>query len=57
MAGVQDVEGLLDLCDTFNVFAVNGRYPGDLPEVSISEARNYFEAASRVRQELLNHIR
>ena len=57
MTGVQDVEGLLDLCDTFNIFAVNGRYPGDLPEISISVARNYFEAAGRLRQKLLNHIR
>ncbi len=57
VAGVQGVEGLLDLCDAFTLFAVNGRYPGDLPEVSISVARNYFEAAGELRQKLLNHIR
>ena len=57
MAGVQEVEGLLDLCDAFTLFAVNGRYPGDLPEISISVARNYFEAAGELRQKLLNHIR
>ena len=56
MAGVQAVEGLLDLCDTFNAFAVNGRYPGDLAEISISAARNYFESAGRVRRALLKHI-
>ena len=57
VAGIQDVEGLLDLCDAFTLFAVNGRYPGDLPEISISVARNYFEAAGELRQKLLNHIR
>ena len=54
--GVQAVNGLLDLCDTCNIFAVNGRYPGDLPEVTISAARNYFEQAGRVRRDLLKHI-
>lgn len=53
---MQEVEGLLDLCDAFTLFAVNGRYPGDLPEVSIATAQNYFESADRVRRELLMRI-
>ena len=56
IADAQEVEGLLDLCDTFTLFAVNGRYPGDLPEVSISAAQNYFESSAKVRRALLNHI-
>lgn len=56
-ADAQDIDGLLDLCDTLNVFSVSGRYPGDLMQVSISTARDYFESASRVREELLKQIR
>lgn len=33
MADAQDIDGLLDLCDTLNVFSVSGRYPGDLMQV------------------------
>ena len=56
IATVQGIEDLLDICDTPTVFAVNGCYPGDLPEVSISAVRNYFESAGRVHRELLTHI-
>ena len=57
MADPEDIDGLLDLCDTLNVFSVSGRYPGDLMQVSIFIARDYFESASRVREELLKQIR
>jgi HEPN domain-containing protein len=57
LAELQGLEGLLDLCDVLTLFAVNGRYPGDLPEVGISEARNYFESAKDIRTSLLKQIR
>lgn len=53
----QEISGLLDVCDMLNVFAVNGRYPGDLPQVSIAFARNYFEQLVEVRDVLLQQIK
>lgn len=52
----QDIKGLLHLCDTLNLFAVNGRYPGDLPEVSISEARAYYTQTEAIGQHLIQRI-
>ena len=57
IAGVEEIEGLFDLCDVLNLFAVNGRYPGDLPDVSILEARRYYEHADAVGVELLQRIK
>jgi HEPN domain-containing protein len=57
LAELQEMEGLLDLCDVLALFAVNGRYPGDLPEIAISVARNYFESAKGIRSSLLEQIR
>ena len=57
IARVEEIESLLDLCDVLNLFAVNGRYPGDLPDVSILEARRYYEHADAVRVELLQRIK
>ena len=53
LADVHTIDGLLELCDTLNLFAVHGRYPGDLPEVSISAAKTYYNTASGIRQQLL----
>jgi len=49
--------GRLDLCDVLTLFAVNGRCPGDLPEVRVPLARIYFESARGVRSHLLEQIR
>ena len=57
LSNSQDVAGLLDICDMLNIFAVNGRYPGDLPQVSIAFARNYFEQLVEVRDVLLQQIK
>lgn len=57
LAGLQEMDGLLDLCDVLTLFAVNGRYPGDLPEVGVSVARKYFERAKGIRSSLLKQIR
>jgi HEPN domain-containing protein len=51
-----EIEGLLNLCDTLNLFAVNGRYPGDLPEVSIREARTYSTLAEDIGEQLVQLI-
>jgi HEPN domain-containing protein len=56
LAELQEMEGLLDLCDVLALFAVNGRYPGDLPKIAISVARNYFESAKGIRSSLLEQI-
>lgn len=55
-AEVDHVDGLLDLCETINLFAVLTRYPGDLPEVNAKEAQSYFDRAEEVRAELLERI-
>jgi HEPN domain-containing protein len=51
-----EIEGLLNLCDTLTIFAVNGRYPGDLPEVSIREARSYCTLAEEIGKQLVQRI-
>lgn len=56
LAKAGDIDGLLDLCDVLNLFAVNGRYPGDLPEVSISDAWKHFEIADTIHMKLLRRI-
>lgn len=56
VANAQDIDGLLDLCEALTLFAVNGRYPGDLPEVSRSLARHYFEITKDIRHALLRDI-
>jgi len=56
IADVRDIEGLLDLCDVLNQFAVNGRYPGDLPVLSIREAQHYHDVAVALREQLLRRI-
>lgn len=43
-AKAQRVEGLLELSETLNLFAVNGRYPGDLPSPNPSAIRYQSEA-------------
>jgi hypothetical protein len=53
IAQVHEIEGLLDLCESLTLFAVNGRYPGDLPEISRETARLYFNTAENIRDELL----
>jgi len=57
IAQIQEIEGLLDLCESLTLFAVNGRYPGDLPEISRETAWQYFESAKNIRDELLNTTR
>ena len=39
----------LELADALNPFAVQFRYPGDLPEISISEARRLVERGADLR--------
>ena len=56
LSKAEDVEGLAEISETLNLFAVNGRYPGDLPEVSRHQARRYRDAAFAVRAELLDRI-
>ena len=51
-----EIEGLLNLCDTLTIFAVNGRYPGDLPAVSIREARSYCTLAEEIGKQLVQRI-
>ena len=53
LASAEDVEQLLELSETLNLFAVNGRYPGDLPEISVSLARDYRKKACFIRKVLL----
>lgn len=53
IAELQHQEALLDLCDVLTLFAVNGRYPGDLPQVSISDAKMYYQSAIDIRKNLL----
>lgn len=53
----EDIEGLLEVCETLNLFAVNGRYPGDLPEIDIHTAQHYRETAFAIRDELLTRIK
>lgn len=55
-ANVQNLEGLADLSDTLNVFSVNGRYPGDLPEIDIPTARRFFDEANKVRESILQRV-
>lgn len=56
IAELQHQEALLDLCDVLTLFAVNGRYPGDLPEVSIQTAKRYYTSAIDIRQQLLSQL-
>ena len=53
IAELQHQEALLDLCDVLTLFAVNGRYPGDLPQVSNSDAKMYYQRAIDIRKNLL----
>lgn len=55
-AGVLDIPGFIDLVETLNLYAVNARYPGDFPDVSVSDARACFEDARRYREELLRRL-
>lgn len=57
LSKTQDVEGLSDISETLNLFAVNGRYPGDLPEINIHTARQYRDTAFAIRDELLARIK
>ena len=53
----EDVQGLSEISETLNLFAVNGRYPGDLPEIDIHAARHYRDTAFAIRDELLARIK
>jgi hypothetical protein len=57
LSGTRDVEGLSEISETLNLFAVNGRYPGDLPEIDIRAARHYRDTAFAIRDELLARIK
>jgi HEPN domain-containing protein len=57
LSKTEDVQGLSDISETLNLFAVNGRYPGDQPEVSMHAARQYRDLAFAVRGELLVRIK
>lgn len=56
LSKTEDVQGLSEISETLNLFAVNGRYPGDLPEINIHAARQYRDRAFAVRDELLMRI-
>ena len=56
LASAGDIEQLLELSETLNLFAVNGRYPGDLPEISIRSARAYYKTANSIRKVLLERM-
>lgn len=55
-AEAQDIQNLMEVSETLNLFAVNGRYPGDLPEISISTALKYYEEVEVIRENLLTRI-
>lgn len=57
LSETQDVEGLSEISETLNLFAVNGRYPGDLPEINIHHARRFRDIAFAIRDELLTRIK
>lgn len=57
LSKTQDVEGLSEISATLNLFAVNGRYPGDLPEIDIHTAQHYRETAFAIRDELLARVK
>lgn len=56
LANAADIENLLEFSETLNLFAVNGRYPGDLPDIDPSEAHRYFKTAKKIRDQLLERI-
>jgi HEPN domain-containing protein len=56
LANAADIENLLEFSETLNLFAVNGRYPGDLPDIEPSEAHRYFRTAKEIRDQLLERI-
>ena len=57
LSKTEDVQGLTEISETLNLFAVNGRDPGDLPEINIHDARQYRDLAFAVRDELLVRIK
>jgi HEPN domain-containing protein len=46
----------LELADALNPFAVQFRYPGVLPEISISEARRLVERGADLRNLVKNTL-
>ena len=57
LSKTEDVQGLAEISEILNLFAVNGRYPGDWPEINIHAARQYRDRAFAVREELLMRIK
>lgn len=56
VSNTEDIKGLTEISETLNLFAVNGRYPGELPVINIHDATRYREMALAVRDELLARI-
>jgi len=56
LAGADDIERLLELSETLNMFAVTSRYPGDLPLVDIDTAHRYYKEAAAIRELLIVRI-
>jgi HEPN domain-containing protein len=46
----------LDLCEMLTIFAVQTRYPGNIPQISINQAGKLFEEAAELRATILNRI-
>jgi hypothetical protein len=52
----QDLDALRVAATTLTPFAVTTRYPGDLPEISLQEAREALDHACQVWDFVLAHL-
>jgi len=50
LSKTQDIDGLSEISETLNLFAVNGRYPGDLPEIDIHTLTNHYFPMSIIEE-------
>lgn len=57
LANEKRLDAYTDLMDELNPFAVEQRYPGDLPEFSKSEAQSILAKVGKFRSLLLSVIR
>jgi HEPN domain-containing protein len=56
LSKTNDIESLMELGELLNLFAVNGRYPGDLPDIAVSMVNESMNKAQVIREQLLLRI-
>jgi HEPN domain-containing protein len=53
---IEEISGPLRDVMVLNAYGVDARYPGDLPNLSLDEARNAVSLSCRVREQVLDRI-